>query len=350
MNPKEWEQKCSEIRGHYTQSVQNAVSPAELESLKVQCLGRKGALTELLKALKDFSLEDKKILGVAGNSLKNELTAVFDSKAQSLEASAINSELDKVSLDLTLPGYPFPKGSLHPLSVASERMRDILSKLGFVWASGPHIETEYYNFDALNIPANHPARDVQDTLYLKRAPGEEKLLLRTHTSPVQIRYMKDHKPPLRVMAPGSVFRNDPPDAGHSPQFNQIEGFYVDKNVTMADLKGTLTSFMKGLFGGEATIRFRPSFFPFVEPGVEVDVRCVFCGGKGHCSVCKSTGWIEMLGAGMIHPNVLKSVNIDSNEWSGFAFGIGVERLVMVMYGIKDIRMFYENDLRILKQF
>ena len=270
----------------------------------------------------------------------------FDEKQTFFAAKELNEELNKTEIDLTLPGRPVSRGHRHPLAVAQDRMTDILSQLGFEWAEGPWVEDEKHNFDLLNIPLHHPARDAQDTFFVD---SKMPLVLRTHTSNVQSRYMEKHKPPLRIMAPGRVFRNDSLDATHSPVFHQIEGLYVDKNVSMADLKTDLTAFMKGLFGDKAEIRFRPSFFPFTEPSVEVDVKCVFCQGKG-CNVCKGSGWIEILGAGVVHPNVLKNCGINPEEFSGYAFGMGVERLAMMMLNIKDIRAFYENDVRLLKQF
>ncbi len=346
MTIQEFKSACSTIEQEYKTKIGQAVDLAAVEELRVAALGRKGALTELLKGLKDFSIEEKKEAGPLGNALKAVLTAAFDEKTEIFAAKEINDELNKVNLDLTLPGYPVAKGHRHPLSVAQDRMTEILSRLGFEWAEGPWVEDEKHNFDLLNIPLHHPARDAQDTFFVD---GKMPLVLRTHTSNVQSRYMEKHKPPLRIMAPGRVFRNDSLDATHSPVFHQIEGLYVDKHVSLADLKSDLTAFMKGLFGNKAEIRFRPSFFPFTEPSVEVDVKCVFCQGKG-CPVCKGSGWIEMLGAGVVHPNVLRNCGIDPEQYSGYAFGMGVERLAMMMLNIKDIRTFYENDLRVLKQF
>ena len=346
MTITEFQQACSAIEQDYKTKISQAADLAAVEELRVAALGRKGALTELLKGLKDFSIEEKKQAGPLGNALKAALSAALDEKTEFFTAKQINDELNKVTLDLTLPGYPVAKGHRHPLSVAQDRMTDILSRLGFEWAEGPWVEDEKHNFDLLNIPLHHPARDAQDTFFVD---GKMPLVLRTHTSNVQSRYMEKHKPPLRIMAPGRVFRNDSLDATHSPVFHQIEGLYVDKNVSMASLKSDLTAFMKGLFGNKAEIRFRPSFFPFTEPSVEVDVKCVFCQGKGG-NVCKGSGWIEMLGAGVVHPNVLKNCGIDPEQFSGYAFGMGVERLAMMMLNIKDIRTFYENDLRVLKQF
>lgn len=347
---EELKTKLNDIEALYTSKVQSCSDLKELQDLQVAALGRKGSLTELLKNLKDLSLEEKKVFGPLSNDLKNKLTILFEAKTAELEAASINAELSKTNLDLTLPSFSFNKGHRHPLVVAQARMTDILSKLGFIWAEGPLVEDAYHNFDALNIPAHHPARDMQDTFFVKNTLKDD-FVLRTHTSGVQVRTMQKQKPPIRIMAPGRVFRKDAMDATHSPVFNQIEGLYVDKNVSMADLKRDLTVFMKGLFGAKAEVRFRPSFFPFTEPSVEVDVKCVFCEGKDvSCPVCKGSGWKEMLGAGVVHPNVLRNCGIDPEVYSGYAFGMGVERLAMFSLNIKDIRAFYENDVRILEQF
>lgn len=348
MTIQEFQTACAELEQAYIAKIAAAENLPAVEELRVAVLGRKGALTELLKNLKDFSIEDKKIAGPLGNALKATLTAALENKTAALEAAQLNEELNRVQLDLTLPARPMAGGRRHPLSIAQKRMTDILSKLGFTWAEGPWVEDEKHNFDMLNIPKHHPARDAQDTFFAQTG-SPLSMVLRTHTSNVQSRFMEKHQPPLRIMAPGRVFRNDSLDATHSPVFHQIEGLYVDHNVSMADLKRDLTAFMKGLLGDKTEIRFRPSFFPFTEPSAEVDVKCVFCGGKG-CNVCKGTGWIEMLGAGVVHPNVLKNCGINPQQYSGYAFGMGVERLAMMMMNIRDIRAFYENDLRILKQF
>lgn len=348
MTIQEFQTICSKLEHEYIAKIASAADLNAVEELRVAALGRKGALTELLKNLKDFSIEDKKTAGPLGNALKATLTAALEEKTTALSAAAMNEELNRVSLDLTLPGRPLAQGKRHPLSIAQKRMTDILSKLGFTWAEGPWVEDERHNFDMLNIPLHHPARDAQDTFFAQTG-SPLSMVLRTHTSNVQSRFMEKHQPPLRIMAPGRVFRNDSLDATHSPVFHQIEGLYVDKNVSMADLKRDLTAFMKGLLGDKTEIRFRPSFFPFTEPSAEVDVKCVFCGGKG-CNVCKGSGWIEMLGSGVVHPNVLKNCGIDPEKYSGYAFGMGVERLAMMMMNISDIRTFYENDLRVLKQF
>ena len=342
--------KLENLDKEFTLKINSCAELSALQDLQVAALGRKGALTELLKNLKDLSLEDKKIFGPLSNDLKNKLTAAFEAAQTKLEAARINAELSKTDIDLTLPAYTFDKGRRHPLVIAQKRMTDILARLGFVWADGPLIEDEEHNFDLLNIPKNHPARDVQDTFFIANTmkPG---FVLRTHTSGVQVRTMKKQKPPIRIISPGRVFRSDAIDATHSPVFNQIEGLYVDKNVTLADLKKDLTVFMQGLFGKNAQVRLRPSYFPFTEPSVEVDVKCVFCEGRNqNCPVCKGSGWKEMLGAGIVHPNVLKNCGIDPEVYSGYAFGMGVERLAMFSLNIKDIRAFYENDARVLEQF
>ncbi|MDR1684286.1 MAG: phenylalanine--tRNA ligase subunit alpha [Elusimicrobiota bacterium] len=347
---EELKTKLTQIEKTYTEKIHQTASLKNLQDLQVAALGRKGELTELLKNLKDLPLEDKKTFGPLSNALKTKLTTAFEQKQTELETAAVNEELNKTNLDLTLPAYTFDKGARHPLSIAQKRMTTILSRLGFVWSEGPLIEDNYHNFDALNIPKHHPARDVQDTFFIKNAK-EDKFVLRTHTSGVQIRAMEKQKPPIRLIAPGRVYRKDDIDATHSPVFNQIEGLYIDKNVSLADLKRDLSVFMQGLFGQKAAVRFRPSFFPFTEPSVEVDVKCVFCEGKdAGCPVCKGTGWKEMLGAGIVHPNVLKNCGIDPQIYSGYAFGMGVERLAMFTLDIKDIRAFYENDVRILEQF
>ena len=348
MTLQEFQNMCSSLEQDFTAKISAAADLAAVEELRVAALGRKGALTELLKNLKDFSIEEKKTAGPLGNALKAALTQALETKTADLAAKAMNEELNRVDLDLTLPARPVACGHRHPLSIAQKRMTDILSKLGFTWAEGPWVEDEKHNFDMLNIPKHHPARDAQDTFFAETG-SPLSLVLRTHTSNVQSRFMEKHQPPIRIMAPGRVFRNDSLDATHSPVFHQIEGLYVDKNVSMADLKRDLTAFMKGLLGDKTEIRFRPSFFPFTEPSAEVDVKCVFCGGKG-CNICKGTGWIEMLGSGVVNPQVLKNCGIDPEVYSGYAFGMGVERLAMMMMNINDIRTFYENDLRILNQF
>lgn len=340
-----WEAAYRDVEAALT-SADPAQAPdlLKLEEVRVRFLGRKGALTELLKALKDLSIEDKRELGPKANTLKTEIDGKIEKRQRELQLAADETALSAASLDVTLPGYRPPRGRLHPLTQTLQEMTRILSLMGFSWAEGPLVETDENNFTKLNIPEHHSARDMLDTFYL-----EGGLLMRTHTSPVQIRSMLANKPPLRVMAPGRVFRHEAVDATHSAVFHQVEGLYVDKRVTLADLKGTLQQFMTMMLGAETKMRFRPSYFPFTEPSTEVDVSCFFCKGQG-CGICKQSGWIELLGAGLVHPNVFKSVGYDPEQWSGFAFGIGVERLAMLRLGIKDIRHFYENDARFLRQF
>ena len=342
----QWEASCSELVAELKSSdPSQSPSLEKLEELRVHLLGRKGRLTELLKSLKDLPLEEKREFGPRAQALKTELDDKIAQRRAELENAQDQSSLASDGLDLSLPAYVPTRGRLHPLTLTLQEMSRVLTRMGFSWAEGPQAETEYYNFEALNIPEHHSARDMHDTFYLKDLP----LLLRTHTSPVQIRSMESARPPLRIISPGRVFRHDAVDATHSAVFHQVEGLAVDKNVTFADLKGTLQSFMQSLLGPKTQIRFRPSYFPFTEPSTEVDVKCFFCSGSG-CGVCKRSGWIELLGAGLVHPNVFKAVGYDPERWSGFAFGIGVERLTMLRLGVADIRFFYENDQRFLRQF
>ena len=349
MNAGEWKEKLSAIRDSFSVSI--AKKPADNpEALELRFLGRKGELALLLRDLKDIPLDERKPLGALGNTAKQEMEAKL---AELKGAAPAAGPAAAPGLDLTLPGTPFPKGSLHPLTHVMNRLAEAFLKLGFTMSDGPLVEDDYHNFEALNFPPFHPARDMQDTFYVdaKDAAGKF-MLLRTHTSPVQIRSMEKTEPPIRVFHTGRVFRSEAVDASHSFAFHQIEGLYIDKHVSMADLKWTLETFMKDLFGSSAKVRFMPSYFPFVEPGAEVEVSCVFCRGKAEavrCPVCKGTGWIELLGAGVVHPNVLKACNYDPAKWSGFAFGAGIERFAMLLFGISDMRMLYENDLRVLKQ-
>lgn len=325
------------------QDIARAPDAAALEGLRVRLLGRKGELTELLKALKDLPIEDRRALGPRAQRLKDEASAAIQRRSEEFLRSRTAESIASLRLDLSLPGDRPPRGGLHPLTRAAAEMTAVLSRMGFAPAEGPLVETERYNFEALNIPADHPARDMQDTFYVEGAPGR---VMRTHTSPVQIRHLESHRPPVRVMAPGGrVFRHEAVDPSHSIVFHQIEGLYVDRDVSLADLRGTLDLFFRDLFGPKVRTRFRPSYFPFTEPSVEVDLLCVLCRGQG-CSACKQAGWLEMLGAGLVHPRVLSGVGLDPAEWSGFAFGIGVERIAMFLLGVPDIRLFYENDLRV----
>ena len=312
----------------------------ELKGFRVKYLGKKGIITSYLKKLKDLPLEEKKKLGKELNLLKSEL----EQKLTQKEKELLFKEEDKdLALDLTLPGRRISLGAFHPLSQTIDELCAIFTRLGFEIVTGPEIETEYYNFEALNIPEWHPARDMQATFYLKNGA-----ILRTHTSPMQIRTMLDRTPPLRIIAPGKVYRCDA-DVRHSPMFHQLEGLMVDKEVSFSDLKGILTYFARETFGPKTKVRFRPSYFPFTEPSVEMDIGCVICGGKG-CRVCSYTGWLEILGAGMVHPEVFKAVNYDTNIWQGFAFGLGIERIAMIKYGIDDIRLFFDNHLYFLESF
>jgi phenylalanyl-tRNA synthetase alpha chain len=314
----------------------------DLEEVRVRYLGRKGLFTSLLRQLGQVSAEDRPRLGKLANEIKEDLEQKFNARKSDLTSSDTGATGE--SVDLSLPGRLVPFGRLHPVTQIMDEVCSIFIDLGFAVAEGPDVELDYYNFEALNIPQHHPARDMHDTFYIN-----DSILLRTHTSPMQIRAMEKAKPPLRIIAPGKVYRCDS-DITHTPMFHQVEGFLVDRKVSFADLKGVLTVFCQKMFDQEdIRLRFRPSFFPFTEPSAEVDIGCVICRGKG-CRVCKQTGWLEILGAGMIDPEVFKMVDYDPEDFSGFAFGLGIERIAMLKYGIDDIRLFYENDLRFLKQF
>jgi len=317
------------------------IQSEDLEEFRVKYLGRKGLFSGLMKQLGRVDPSDRPRLGQLANSVKAEVEEAFTSRLQSLADSA-GQERDK-NLDISLPGRTLPLGRLHPVTQIMEEICGIFEGLGFAVAEGTDIETDFYNFEALNIPPHHPARDMHDTFYFS-----ESVLLRTHTSPMQIRAMEKEKPPLRMIAPGKVYRCDS-DITHTPMFHQVEGFLVDEKVSFADLKGVLSIFIARIFDEKTPIRFRPSFFPFTEPSAEVDIGCVICGGSG-CRVCKHTGWLEILGSGMIDPEVFKKIGYDPEVYTGFAFGIGVERIAMLKYGINDIRLYYENDLRFLRQF
>jgi phenylalanyl-tRNA synthetase alpha chain len=321
----------------------NAVSnSAQLEDFRIKFLGRKGEFSSIMKGLGKVAKEDKPRLGQLANSVKKELESLYSQKKQSLNAGSAASDQSSL-IDLSLPGRKPETGKLHPVTQIMNEVCAIFESLGFSVAEGPDVEHDHYNFEALNIPAHHPARDMHDTFYIS-----DSILLRTHTSPMQARIMETQQPPLRVIAPGKVYRCDS-DITHTPMFHQVEGFLVDKNVSFADLKGVLTIFTQKMFDKKLELRFRPSFFPFTEPSAEVDIACVMCNGKG-CRVCKHTGWLEILGSGMIDPEVFKKVGYDPEVYSGFAFGLGIERIAMLKYGIDDIRLYYENDLRFLSQF
>ncbi|MBC8019540.1 MAG: phenylalanine--tRNA ligase subunit alpha [Verrucomicrobia bacterium] len=314
-----------------------------LQDVRVRFLGRKGELTGLMKGLGALSAEDRPVVGQLVNTIKDEIESGLESAIKTAREQQINQRLQSERIDVTLPGRRLSCGTKHPITLVIEEICDIFAGLGFSVAEGPEIEHDWYNFEALNFPPDHPARDMQDTFFV-----ENNLLLRTHTSPVQIRTMLKQKPPVRIIAPGTVYRCDS-DATHSPMFHQIEGLMVDKGVTFGDLKGMLTVFTNQLFGQKTGVRLRPSFFPFTEPSAEVDIACVICGGKG-CRVCKQSGWLEILGAGMVDPEVYRHVNYDAEEISGFAFGMGIERIAMLKYGINDMRLLFENDVRFLRQF
>lgn len=323
----------------------NAVRDREkLEELRVRFLGKKGELTAILKQMGKLSAEERPVIGQFANQVRADIEEALQSRLKTLSEELAARRLQEEKLDVTLPGKARSVGRLHPLTTVMNEIREIFLGMGFDVADGPEVERVYYVFDALNAPKDHPSRDPQDTFYIT-----DDILLRTQTSSVQIRTMENKKPPIRMISPGRVYRSDEVDATHSPLFHQIEGLVVDKGVTMADLKGTLEILMTALYGPEAKIRLRPHHFPFTEPSAEVDVMCFSCGGKG-CGVCKGEGWIELLGAGMVHPNVLRCCGIDPEEYSGFAFGMGLERVVMRRYGISDMRLLYENDLRFLSQF
>jgi phenylalanyl-tRNA synthetase alpha chain len=326
------------------EAVAAAPTSAELEKIRVGVLGRQGELTQLLRSLGTLAPEERPLVGAAANEAKRELEALLDARLGTTLEAERQAERRRQRLDLTLPGRRPPQGSLHPLTRVHDEIVAVFAGLGFSVAEGPEIETDYHNFEALNIPPDHPARDMQDTLYVS-----ESALLRTHTSPVQIRAMLAQPPPVRIIVPGKVYRRDVADATHSPMFHQVEGLAVDRAVTMADLKGTLELFAREMFGPRSRIRFRPSFFPFTEPSAEVDVLCFVCHGAG-CRLCKQGGWLEILGSGMVHPQVLRNVGYDPEKVTGWAFGMGIERIAMLKYGIEDLRLFFENDLRFLRQF
>ena len=326
------------------EAVAAASDEKQIDEIRVKYLGKKGELTALLKQMGSLSPEERPIMGQMVNEAKARLEELVGEKATELKEKATELKLKAEEIDITMPAKTASVGKLHPLNTVLNDMIDIFQSMGFDVLDGPEVETDHYNFECLNVPADHPARDMQDTFYLA-----ENLLLRTQTSAAQVRTMETRKPPIRIICPGRVFRADEVDATHSPVFHQIEGLVVDKNVTMCDLKGVLEQFAREIYGADTKVKFRPSFFPFTEPSVEVDVTCSECGGKG-CRVCKGSGWIEILGAGMVHPNVLRSCGIDPEVYSGFAFGIGLDRLTTTRYKISDIRLLFENDKRFLDQF
>lgn len=338
------------LRGEVLDRIQRSGSEKDLEQIRVEVLGRSGSVTMLLRGMKDIPAEERPRRGEELNQLRRILEERLEERLSAVREQARAQTLADQRVDITLPGTRSARGSLHPLTIVIDEIVDIFRGMGFEIARGPDIEDDYHNFEALNIPKDHPARDMQDTFFV--SDGK---LLRTHTSPVQIRTMESRKPPLQVIVPGAVYRHDD-DATHSPMFHQVEGFMVDERISFSDLKGVLTHFLRQIFGRELGVRFRPSFFPFTEPSAEIDIQCVICEGSGSnktgqsCRVCKATGWLEILGAGMIDPTVFDFVGYDPEEVSGFAFGMGVERIAMLKYGIDDIRLFFQNDLRFLNQF
>lgn len=315
-----------------------------LNEIKVAFLGKKGELTSVLKSMKEVAPEERPMVGQLVNEARNKIEGAMDEVRSKLAKAALEAKLQNETIDVTLPASKPMVGHRHPNTIALEEVEDIFIGMGYEVVEGPEVEFDYYNFEALNIPANHPAKDEQDTFYIN-----SNVVLRTQTSPVQVREMEKGKLPIRILAPGRVYRSDEVDATHSPSFNQIEGLVIDKNITFADLKGTLAEFAKELFGEETKVKFRPHHFPFTEPSAEMDVSCYKCGGKG-CRFCKGSGWIEILGCGMVHPHVLEMSGINPEEYSGFAFGVGLERIALLKYEIDDMRLLYENDMRFLKQF
>lgn len=330
------------LRG-FVEEIAECVDTDSLYQVKVKYLGKKGLISNLSKQMKDVAPENKREFGQMVGSLRSEFESLHDEKEASLKKSELDKKLREESIDITLPGLPLQAGGIHPVNRAYNEIVDIFTAMGFEVAVGPEVEEDFYNFEALNIPKEHPARDMQDTFYVS-----DDVVLRTHTSPVQVRTMLKEKPPIKIIAPGKVYRCDS-DITHTPMFHQVEGLLVDEKVTFGDLKGILTMFIQRMFGDEIPVRFRPSFFPFTEPSAEVDMGCVICGCKG-CRVCKGTGWLEILGCGMVDPEVFKHVNIDHEKYSGYAFGMGIERIAMLKYGINDLRMFFENHMKFLGQF
>lgn len=341
------EEQLTGVLAKAVTDIDSADSVKEIEAIRVSYLGKKGEITSILKGMKDVSPQQRPVIGKKANEVRDELTAVLTQKKERLEKEALQKQLEAETIDVTLPGRQVKKGQTHVLTQIMEDIEDLFLGMGYQTIEGNEVESDYYNFERVNLPQNHPARDMQDTFYI--TPD---VLMRTHTSPIQARTLENHdfsKGPLKMISPGKVYRRDTDDATHSHQFHQIEGMVIDENITMADLKGTLELLAKKMFGEEREIRLRPSYFPFTEPSVEVDVSCFKCGGEG-CNVCKKTGWIEILGAGMTHPNVLEMSGVDSSKYGGFAFGLGPDRIAMLKYGVDDIRNFYLNDQRFLTQF
>ena len=337
-------EKLEKIKKDAEQAIKEAKELSRLNDVRVNVLGKKGELTAVLKSMKDVKPEERPIVGQLVNETRQAIERLLDETKEKLEAAELDLRLKREVIDVTLPAKKNLVGHRHPNSIARQEVERIFTGMGYEVVEGPEVEYDYYNFEALNIPANHPAKDEQDTFYIN-----DKIVLRTQTSPIQVRVMEKQKPPIRILAPGRVFRADEVDATHSPSFHQIEGMVIDKNITFADLKGTLAEFARQMFGADTKVKFRPHHFPFTEPSAEMDVSCFKCGGKG-CRFCKGEGWIEILGCGMVHPNVLRMGGIDPDEYTGFAFGIGLERITLLKYEIDDMRLLYENDERFLRQF
>lgn len=337
-------QALENIRATASASIHAAADNTELEALRVQYLGKKGELTAILKQMGKLSAEERPVIGALANEVRGELEQDIATRAKELADTALTAKLAQETIDVTLPGKRPGQGGLHPFQQVLNELEEIFLGMGFSAVSGPEIEYDKYNFELLNMPRSHPSRDTQDTFYIT-----ENILLRTQTSPMQIRVMMEEKPPIRIICPGRVYRSDPADATHSPIFHQIEGLAIDKGITFTDLKGTLDGFIKKLYGPDTRTRFRPHHFAYTEPSAEVDMSCFKCGGKG-CPLCKGEGWIEILGCGMVHPKVLENCGIDPAVYSGFAFGVGLERIAMMRYDVDDMRLFYDNDLRFLQQF
>ena len=336
--------QIKQIRIDAEEAIKSATSEQEIEALRIRFLGKKGELTAILKQMGGVSPEDRPVIGQLANEVRSYIENEIATISAQLKSLAASKKLENETIDVTMPGNAVTLGQKHPLNIVLDEIKEIFLGMGFDVVEGPEVELDYYNFEALNIPKDHPARDTQDTFYIT-----ENILLRTQTSPVQVRVMEKQKPPIRVISPGRVYRSDAVDATHSPVFHQIEGLVVDKGITMGDLKGTLEDFAKRLYGEDSVFRFRPHHFPFTEPSAEMDTMCFNCGGKG-CRLCKGEGWIEILGCGMVHPKVLANCGIDPEEYSGFAFGMGLERIVMRRFGIDDMRLLFENDIRFLNQF
>ncbi|WP_152397312.1 phenylalanine--tRNA ligase subunit alpha [Paenibacillus guangzhouensis] len=339
-------ERLEELKEIAVTALSKVLDPQELNELRVKYLGKKGELTEVLRGMGSLSAEERPVIGQVANEVRGAIEGLVTTLQEKFRAEETAQRLAAETIDVTLPGRPMNAGAVHPLNKVIQDIEDIFIGMGYEIAEGPEVENDFYNFEALNLPKNHPARDMQDSFYIT-----DEILMRTQTSPVQIRTMQAKKGqgPIKIICPGKVFRRDDDDATHSFQFYQMEGLVVDKNIRMSDLKGTLLQFVQQLYGKETQIRLRPSFFPFTEPSAEVDVTCVTCGGSG-CRICKHTGWLEILGSGMVHPEVLRMGGYDPEEYSGFAFGLGIDRIAMLRYGIDDIRHLYTNDLRFLKQF